>query len=310
MTVARTVFELTKRTDNPVFEGFAATNSPSLLGRNGLDDDLTPGYGPNDKSKYWRVTSLSETWKTLKVVGRVAPFNDFPCLNMIYPAFSERACEKLGDMLEPNGELLPLDSISGRYFLYNITRIVDALDMENSVCDFWCEPPTTAVDIDHFAFREKEIASLSIFRIYDLPMCVFVTDVFARRVHEAGLNGFHFDMVWPLSKEVGWRNYNKNVQKQANPEGEKYYKQNTLVVTLKLKGAKSDGHENARIRELENELDALLATTHVDEPYSGRYEGSDVVDGEYRMFISCPNVETLLVKLGSWLKNLNWRDMT
>jgi hypothetical protein len=39
-------------------------------------------------------------------VGRVAEFNDYPGVDMVLPAFSERAVKSLGSLLEPNGELL------------------------------------------------------------------------------------------------------------------------------------------------------------------------------------------------------------
>lgn len=39
------LYELRVITDNPVFEGFALKESSSLLGRDDLQDDITPGYG-------------------------------------------------------------------------------------------------------------------------------------------------------------------------------------------------------------------------------------------------------------------------
>ena len=122
------LFELEKITDNPLFEGFAFESAPSLLGRKDLEEDLLPGFGKSDEEKKWKPVFLSNNWKPPKVIGRVAPFNDFPCVNMMLPVFSHRACDVLKDFLEPNGELLPLDSDLGQYYLFNITKIIDALD--------------------------------------------------------------------------------------------------------------------------------------------------------------------------------------
>ena len=41
-------------------------------------------------------------------------------------------------------------------------------------------------------------------------------------------------------------------------------------------------------------------------PYFGSYEGSDIVNGEYRLFISCPNVDVLEEKLRPWWQGLPW----
>ena len=40
------------------------------------------------------------------MVGHVRRFNDYPCINMSRPAFSQRAVDLLRDVLEPNGEPL------------------------------------------------------------------------------------------------------------------------------------------------------------------------------------------------------------
>ncbi len=45
---------------------------------------------------------------------------------------SLRAAEVLQPILEGNGELLPLDCEEGDYFIFNVTRVVDALDESDS----------------------------------------------------------------------------------------------------------------------------------------------------------------------------------
>ena len=102
------IFKLEISTYHPIFEGFALEPAPSLIGRSSLEEDITPGFDPINKFRKWKVPLLSDVWQAPKVIGRVAPFNDYPCINLIYPAFSKRACEGLHEFLEPNGELLPL----------------------------------------------------------------------------------------------------------------------------------------------------------------------------------------------------------
>ena len=185
--------------DNPMFEGFGVAdfNEPSLIGRKNRLEDLVPGYEAPVNDKHYVPTRLSGIWKPLKVVGRVTPFNDYPCV-VTEPAFSQRACDVLGDYLTQNGELLPLDSELGEYYLFNITTIFDALNLEKSKCEFWCEPPTTAIRIDRYEFDPARLPDAAIFRIYEKPEDIIVSGDFVRRVQDSGLNGFVFKKIWPL----------------------------------------------------------------------------------------------------------------
>ena len=48
-----------------------------------------------------------------------------------------------------------------------------------------------------------------------------------------------------------------------------------------------------------DEIDALLyvPTAKLDSPYSGSLEGDDKVEGEVRLFLSCPDADALVEKL-------------
>src|SRR5690606_12140339 len=127
------------------FEGFVLKPSPSVLGHDSLDDDLTPGFESAEKDPDWRQPALAQLWNPPLAEGRVAEYNDYPGIDMIIPAFSQRAVEALRSLLEPNGEILPLVThTETKYFVYNILTISDALDHCESECEFWSAPPTTA----------------------------------------------------------------------------------------------------------------------------------------------------------------------
>ena len=83
-------------------------------------------------------------------------------------------------------------------------------------------------------------------------------------------------------------------------------KKHTLVVILPLSGKKPTAAEKKKIKALENELDAQLMVTSLDAPFFGSYEGSDNVNNEYRIFITCPDVNALVQKLHPWLQALGW----
>jgi hypothetical protein len=300
------LFLLKNIVDNPIYEGFGVVDldEPSLIGRENILEDITPGYESSEKVRKWNPVYLSSVWKPLKVAGRVAPFNDFPGVDGL-PAFSQRACDVLRDYLEPNGELLPLDSVEGNYFFFNITRVVDVLDVEGSKCHFWCDPPTTAVDIESYSFHAERLSGLSIFRIYDSPNDVFVSDEFVNRVYANHLNGFAFYKIWPLPEEVTWRSYNKELSRQSGNIYEDLRK-HSFVIVLGLLSTSPSAEENNKIKRIEDELDSLLALRSMNDPYYGSYEGSDRVGSEFRMFISSPDVDRLAAKLSRWLEGLRW----
>ena len=222
---------------------------------------------------------------------------------MIFPAFSRRACDALRDLLEPNGELLPLDSKAGEYYFYNITTVIDALDLEKSRCAFWCDTPTTAVDIEFFAFHEERLSGTAIFRIIEQPIYTLVTKMFIDRVGDCELNGFHFEKVWPFPEGVNWRLEARQLQR-SNPH---HLKRQSVLIQLMLSGRGPKPDELARFAALGDETDALLALDSLDSPYFGRYEGHEIARGEIRMFLSCPTAEALAAKLLPLLGRLNWK---
>ena len=298
------IFKLSVVTDNPLFEGFGLEKASSALGRASQREDMSPGFELSITNPRWKQARLKPTWSPPHVVGRVGSFNDFPGISMVLPAFSERACDVLRDLLEPNGELLPIQSKVGvPYFFYNITTVTDALVVEQSNCS-WLQPFVKACNIDYFTFDENKLVGLSIFRIYEYPVATLVTGEFVRRVHAAGLNGFDFAKVWPLPRSVNWYTQEKTTVPSAKPSAD--LMRHALVVMLPLKEKKPNLEEKRAIKRLENELDAQLKVTSLDAPFFGWYEGNDKVPGEFRLFLSCPDADRLEEKLRPWLICLTW----
>jgi len=300
MQPASVVFKLNVVADDPRFEGFALEPSPSVLGRESLDDDLTPGFADAESNPYWKQPSLADRWAPPRVVGRVAEFNDYPGIDLVLPALSERAVAALRPLLEPNGELLPLKSATTtQYFFYNILTISDALDRSRSICDFWCDPPTTATQIDFFEFDRDKLRGLSIFRIREKPCSVMVTGEFVERVKICGLKGFSFTKVWPLPAGTNWRRQPSTEEGQRVAE----LKQHTLVLAIPLSGAVGEMHT---LETFEAAIDAKLKPVSLEDVYYGSYEGRERHDAEYRMFLSCPDVDLLFEFLRSTIESLNW----
>lgn len=305
MKTPKELFNLAGITDNPLYEGFALADAPSLLGRENIHEDIIPAFGCLKSDLKWKPVALSKVWSIPQVLGRVTTFQDYPGLDFGDPAFSKRACDVLKEFLEPNGELLPLNSERGEYYFFNITSVVDALDVENSICHFWQEPPSTALEIDHFEFHEEKLKVPPIFRLREYPQGTIVTDEFVKRVKDYGLNGFEFQKIWPLPRGESWRMQHKKTMKAVEAD-QRDLKKNTLVIILTLKGKKPDAAEKKQFKKLGDELDAQLVVQSLNQTYFGSYEGHDLVGSEYRVFLSCPDVDSLVRKLLPWLEGFEW----
>lgn len=291
------LYDLRSYPDHPLFEGFADGEKESLTGTRSVFENLyhSPTYDEERR--------LAPTWKPPRVIGDVPPYNDFPEIMGIYPAFSQRAVDALRTYLEPNGELLPLDSEVGKYYFFNATTISDALDEERSECRFFDAPPRRAVDISSFAFHEEQLRGLAIFRIRQWRQGLIVSEEFVETSRRHELEGLCFLKIWPLEPGVHWR---IDGEKAINQEIRQKLKPLTVVVVLHLDGAEPTSEERAIVDAFETDLIRMLKVRSKDVPYLGHYEGYDYVDGTCRLFFSCPSLEPLIEKLKRWIDGLAW----
>ena len=129
------------------------------------------------------------------------PKGDCPLLFTHIPVFTTRAVDALSDLLESNGELLPIVISGEKYFLFNVTRVIDALDESRSEIirfdDF------EIMDIEVHCFFPEKIGDAAVFKIPQMVTSdVFVTDVFVDRVKSARLKGFKFPLLWSSEYKV------------------------------------------------------------------------------------------------------------
>ncbi len=120
---------------------------------------------------------------------------DYPSLIPGVPVFSRAAVAVLRDLLEGVGEILPVKIAGEEYFIYNLTRIIDALDESHSVLSRFDDGRVFYID-EHFFFGDK-LEDAPLFKIPQMPdSSIFVTDVFVKRVKKAKLKGFWFPLLW------------------------------------------------------------------------------------------------------------------
>jgi hypothetical protein len=123
------------------------------------------------------------------------PKGDMPHMAGAIPVFTLKAVRALSDFLEPNGELIKIRCQKDTLFLYNATRIVDALDEENSLLVRFRDG--SMFPLDPYVFYEDRLTGMTIFKLPQWRLGPpYVTDPFVQRVIERGLKGFWFRLVW------------------------------------------------------------------------------------------------------------------
>lgn len=157
-------------------------------------------YGPESVAKDWVAPKV-------RYVDDDLPKGDFPGFGAAV-VFSDHAFASLRDLLEPNGECLPLESDVGGFTAFKVLRFVDALDIASSKIDWWPQlarnagNPRVVRGFKSLSFREEVLVDSPIFKVPEMPMHeVFVTDVFVSRVQEFALKGFLFKQVWPAADD-------------------------------------------------------------------------------------------------------------
>jgi hypothetical protein len=120
-------------------------------------------------------------------------YSDFPwCLHTVL-VVRDRALPLLRPMLEQYGEVLPL-LCEDPVWLFNATKIIDALDEERSTIARFTDGAVLA--IEKHAFHSDAIGDAEIFRLPGRASNIYVRETVVRRIGELGLAGTAFDLVW------------------------------------------------------------------------------------------------------------------
>jgi|SRR5579872_694815 len=109
--------------------------------------------------------------------------------------FSAKACQALNDLIAGRGELLPVMCDEGEWWCFNVTRALDALDLERSEVLRFSDGEI--MRIAQHVFNAEVVRSESIFKTRQVSFSsIFVTDRFVEAVNAAGLLGFEFKPLW------------------------------------------------------------------------------------------------------------------
>ncbi|TKD12806.1 imm11 family protein [Polyangium fumosum] len=146
-------------------------------------------------------TPRAATWKPIRVrrvrADKRQGFkpSDFPWLGSDALVMRRTAVDALRDILEANGEVLPLSTDDGVELYVLNARVIDALDEANSTLRripgtdriMWIKKP---------AFFASAIEGIDLFRLPHRGSSTYVSERFVERVKAAGLRGLDFNVVW------------------------------------------------------------------------------------------------------------------
>jgi hypothetical protein len=288
--------------DNPLYEGLALTDRSELLDY--WPADLRPNF------QTWQPRSLKATWPTPEVIGNVRRFNDYPCINLSRPAFSQRAVDLLRDILEPNGELLPVRHKIGRYYFYNCTCMTSCVDLSKSKITRLSDGGIV-FGTKKLVFFDEMLDDLTIFKIRTQLLELFCTWRFVDRVERVGLRGFAFIPIWPLPEGVTFFQEMHRINQLSRKLRPKEHteldvKENTGVLRLHCQRKKATKKDLAATEEVMSRLEQTLydESQQDGDSYFGNVEGHDVVDAEIRVFLSAPDCDRLVTHLMPTLRTL------
>lgn len=139
-----------------------------------------------------------EGWEEaeLEVDGDRPPVRpDCPYLWGPIPVLSDRGRRALEDLLGGDVEWLPARLEGERYWLANVTNLVDGLDRERSDCE-WLEGEGI-IWVREYQMREAAVDGQAVFKLSDDPLDFpFVSEEVKRRAEEEGIVGLSFKLAW------------------------------------------------------------------------------------------------------------------
>jgi len=129
---------------------------------------------------------------------------------------SQKAVDCLGDILRLAGELYPARTSTGSYYFLNVTTVIDCLDYDKSVLEFWPALPQFMKDglsgrhkvhhVSRYEFLPDRIGGAPLFKLPEFPSSPpYVTCKFVHEFAEAGLTGLEFRKVWPEPDDAAAR---------------------------------------------------------------------------------------------------------
>jgi hypothetical protein len=104
--------------------------------------------------------------------------------------------------------------------------------------------------------------------------------------------------VWPLSEGLNWRLLHKDERRKRVDLAK-----HALIVMV---SAPANQQEAACLEAFKIKMDSKLKPTSLESEYFGNFAGTDLVDGECRIFFTCPDADHSLEFIKLDLLDLSW----
>ncbi len=150
--------------------------------------------------------SLARGWSppTFELAGSdefrsFLPKTDFPTFTIATMVLSARAVGRLGPILRASGEVLPIHirNDPGEFFLFNVTRVINAVDMQRSRFVRFRDGGIMKCEL--LVFDPARLPQEAVFfKTTQMGKCteIFATDSAVKAVEDARLTGSEFRLVW------------------------------------------------------------------------------------------------------------------
>ena len=125
--------------------------------------------------------------------------SDFLAIDNGWIIVSKKFCNVMHEILNENIQCLGIKIINettneenNTYKILNVTKHLDALDLDNSVYDIFQFGEDRVLSIEKYALKKTIIESNNIFKLDNETIPVFVSEKFKQVVEENNLIGFQF----------------------------------------------------------------------------------------------------------------------
>ena len=145
--------------------------------------------------------SKIDTWVTPKFIrmdNRI--IGNSIGLSSHIPVFDKTAVLLLKNELKKNTELLPIIFEEDEYYIVNVTKVLDCINLSKSQYKTFSDG--RIMRFIKYAFDEKKVKDVDIFKLKGFERNrPFVSDNFRNIVIENNLTGFKFELVWDSETE-------------------------------------------------------------------------------------------------------------
>lgn len=141
--------------------------------------------------------SKKDNWVPIRVKKIGDGFlSNAPGFSSHIPVFDKETVKVLMPLIQQDVEILPLSYREGKYYVINITTVLDCIDYHTAEYRTFRDKKRIMA-FQKYAFIASKVKNVNIFKIVEEPLRKpFVSDTFRETVIKNGLTGFRFKLVW------------------------------------------------------------------------------------------------------------------